>query len=106
MAQSFVDSKLKAGKVTVFEKASCPFCVRAKSILQKYNFKEGCLEIINIAGMDDMSGIQDYLCKLSGERTVPRIFLGKKCIGGCSDLVSLESSGELEKRLREIGALE
>ncbi|XP_068127791.1 glutaredoxin-1 [Hyperolius riggenbachi] len=106
MAQSFVDGKLKACKVTVFEKASCPYCARAKDILSKYKFKKDCLEIINIANMDNMSSIQDYFLQCTGERTVPRIFLEKKCIGGCSDLVRLESSGELEKMLKDIGALE
>ncbi|KAM5193288.1 glutaredoxin-1 [Mantella aurantiaca] len=106
MAKSFVDAKLRAGKVTVFEKPSCPFCVRAKTIIKKYKIRSECLEIINIADMDNMSSIQDYLCELSGERTVPRIFIEKECIGGCSDLVPLDSSGELEKRLIGIGALE
>ncbi|XP_018416029.1 PREDICTED: glutaredoxin-1 [Nanorana parkeri] len=106
MAQSFVDAKLRAGKVTVFEKESCPFCVRAKTIIHKYKFKKDRLEIINIANMENVSSIQDYLCQLSGERTVPRIFIEKECIGGCSDLVPLDSSGELEKRLIGIGALE
>ncbi|CAI9565861.1 unnamed protein product [Staurois parvus] len=106
MAKSFVDSKLRAGKVTVFEKVSCPFCIRAKSIIQKYGIKGDCLEFINIAVMENMSSIQDYLFELSGQRTVPRIFIEKECIGGCSDLVPLDSNGELEKRLKSIGALE
>ncbi|XP_069601480.1 glutaredoxin-1 [Ranitomeya imitator] len=106
MAQNFVQSKLSASKVTMFEKISCPFCVRAKGILQKYKFKEGHLEIVNIATLDIMSGLQDYFLKITGERSVPRIFIGEKCIGGCSDLVPLDGSGELEKMLVSIGALE
>ncbi|CAJ0940620.1 unnamed protein product [Ranitomeya imitator] len=69
MAQNFVQSKLSASKVTMFEKISCPFCVRAKGILQKYKFKEGHLEIVNIATLDIMSGLQDYFLKITGERS-------------------------------------
>ncbi|KAG8598322.1 hypothetical protein GDO81_002564 [Engystomops pustulosus] len=105
MAQNFVQGKLSASKVTMFEKSSCPFCVRAKGILKKYKFKEGNLEIIDITNLDIMSSVQDYLLKITGERTVPRIFIGEKCIGGCSDLVPLDGSGELEKMLASIGAL-
>ncbi|XP_071995945.1 glutaredoxin-1 [Engystomops pustulosus] len=105
MAQNFVQGKLSASKVTMFEKSSCPFCVRAKGILKKYKFKEGNLEIIDITNLDIMSSVQDYLLKITGERTVPRIFIGEKCIGGCSDLVPLDGSGELEKMLVSIGAL-
>ncbi|XP_073397650.1 glutaredoxin-1 [Dendrobates tinctorius] len=106
MAQNFVQSKLSASKVTMFEKISCPFCVRAKGILQKYKFKKGHLEIVNIATLDIMNGLQDYFLQITGERTVPRIFIGENCIGGCSDLVPLDGSGELEKMLVSIGALE
>ncbi|XP_056408378.1 glutaredoxin-1 [Hyla sarda] len=106
MAESFVQSKLSPSKVTMFEKSSCPFCIRAKGILKKYKFKEGHLEIINIANLDIMSSLQDYFLKTTGERTVPRIFIGEKCIGGCSDLTQLDGSGELEKLLISIGALE
>ncbi|XP_069820756.1 glutaredoxin-1 [Dendropsophus ebraccatus] len=106
MAQNFVQSKISPSKVTMFVKSSCPFCVRAKSLLQKYRFKPGHLEIINIADLDIMDCLQDHFLKTTGERTVPRIFIGEKCIGGCSDLVALEGSGELEKMLQSIGALE
>ncbi|XP_072272250.1 glutaredoxin-1 [Pyxicephalus adspersus] len=106
MAQSFVDAKLRPGKVTMFEKASCPYCVQAKAILKKYKFKKDCLEIINIANMSNMSSIQDYLFELTGASTVPRIFIEKESIGGCSDLIPLDSNGELEKRLIAIGVLE
>ncbi|XP_053313684.1 glutaredoxin-1 [Spea bombifrons] len=106
MAQTFVESKLKASKVTMFEKPACPYCVRAKGILQKYKFKEGHLEIVNISNLDIVASVQDYFLQKTGERTVPRIYIGEKCIGGCSDLVPLDSSGELEKMLQSIGALQ
>ncbi|KAG9487994.1 hypothetical protein GDO78_007673 [Eleutherodactylus coqui] len=105
MAQNFVVSKVCASKVTVFLKPSCPYCIRAKDILQKCTFKEGHLQCINIAGLDILDSVQDYFLQTTGERTVPRIFIGEKCIGGCSDLVALEGSGELEKMLISIGAL-
>ncbi|NP_001083654.1 glutaredoxin L homeolog isoform X1 [Xenopus laevis] len=105
MAQNFVQSKVKPSKVTMFEKSSCPFCVRAKGILTKYKFKEGHLEIIDISKLDFMSSLQQYFMQTTGESTVPRIYIGEKCIGGCSDLVPLENSGELEKALESMGAL-
>ncbi|KAG8456364.1 hypothetical protein GDO86_002226 [Hymenochirus boettgeri] len=106
MAENFVLSKVKPSKVTMFQKATCPYCVRAKTILSKYRFKEGHLEIIDINGLDCGSDLQDYFLRSTGERTVPRIYIGEKCIGGCSDLVPLDSSGELEKMLHNIGALQ
>ncbi|MEE6517698.1 hypothetical protein FKM82_028065 [Ascaphus truei] len=105
MAQMFVESKLKACKVTMFEKPSCPFCVKAKDILQKYTFKDGHLEIVSISNHELMESIQDYFLQKTGARTVPRIYIGEKCIGGCSDLTPLDSSGQLKNMLQSIGAL-
>uniref|UniRef100_A0A8C5M506 Glutaredoxin domain-containing protein n=1 Tax=Leptobrachium leishanense TaxID=445787 RepID=A0A8C5M506_9ANUR len=106
MAEQFVESKLKPSKVTMFEKPTCGFCTRAKGILKKYKFKEGHLEIIDITNLDFMGSVQDYFLKKTGERTLPRVFIGEKCIGGCSDLVQLDSNEELERMLQSIGALQ
>ncbi|XP_078533470.1 glutaredoxin-1 [Lissotriton helveticus] len=106
MAQSFVDSKIQAGKVTVFLKPSCPYCVRAEGLLKKYKFKPGYLQIIDISHHELMNKIQDYLMQLTGERTVPRVFIGEKSVGGCSDVTELESSGQLQPMIQAIGALQ
>ncbi|KAM4708292.1 glutaredoxin-1 [Discoglossus pictus] len=106
MAEKFVESKLGASKVTLFEKPSCPYCVTAKEILKKYKFKDGHLEIVNINKEDFVESIQEYFRRKTGARTVPRVFIGEECIGGCSDLEPLHSSGELTTMLQKIGALQ
>ena len=68
-------------------------------------FKEGLLEFVNITATSDTNEIQDYLQQLTGARTVPRVFIGKECIGGCTDLVSMHERGELLTHLEQIGAL-
>lgn len=40
-----------------------------------------------------------------GGRTVPRIFLDGRFIGGADDVAALDASGELERMLREAGLL-
>ncbi|NP_001297932.1 glutaredoxin-1-like [Esox lucius] len=106
MAQEFVAGKIKGGKVVVFLKPSCPYCVTAKNVLSKYGFKSGHLEFIDISGRDDMSEIQDYLNNITGARTVPRVFIGEECVGGGSDVSALDKSGKLEGMLKSIGALQ
>ena len=53
----------------------------------------------------DMADIQDYLLKLTGARTVPRVFIGGKCIGGSPQLRSIKDEGKLIPALKEAGAL-
>uniref|UniRef100_A0A8V0YB63 Glutaredoxin-1 n=1 Tax=Gallus gallus TaxID=9031 RepID=A0A8V0YB63_CHICK len=121
MVDSFVQSKLRDNKVTLFVKGSCPYCKNAIALLKEFNFLPGCLEVVDITGMDD---IQDYFQKTTGQRTepgakwscsqkhhhqtpdppgVPRVFIGTKCIGGFSDLQKMEQ--QLPMMLRQIGAL-
>tara|TARA_B100000700_G_scaffold325630_1_gene434898 strand:+ start:117 stop:335 length:219 start_codon:yes stop_codon:yes gene_type:complete len=36
------------------------------------------------------------LAERTGKNTVPQIFFGNKYIGGCSDLLAMDESGELD----------
>ena len=53
----------------------------------------------------DGDAIQDYLNKLTGGRSVPRVFVGGKFIGGGDDTVAKQQSGELKQILQQAGAL-
>ncbi|XP_028605042.2 glutaredoxin-1 [Podarcis muralis] len=105
MAQQFVNSKLKADKVVVFGKSSCPYCHDAVKLLEGLHLKPGHFEYVDLTTRSDMSAIQDYLLEITGARTVPRVFIGEKCIGGFTDLDNLYRSGELKSILQKIGAL-
>ncbi|XP_063312447.1 glutaredoxin-1-like [Pelobates fuscus] len=106
MAERFVDSKIKPGKVTVFIKRECPYCVRALEILQQYRFKPEGFEVLSVNDQNDTEKIMQCLLEKTGQRTVPRIFFGNNCIGGCSELSILESNGKLDQTLQTLGALQ
>lgn len=101
----FVTAKIKGDKVVVFSKPTCPYCQMAVQTLKQYSFKEGCLDIVDISSLSNMSHIQDYLHQLTGARTVPRVFIGEECVGGGTDVLSLHKTGQLEGKLRAISAL-
>ena len=46
-----------------------------------------------------MSQYQDVLIEISGQRTVPNIFINGKHIGGCSEVIAMHSRGDLSKTL-------
>ncbi|XP_074058459.1 glutaredoxin-1 [Macrotis lagotis] len=106
MAQQFVDCKIKADKVVVFIKPTCPYCQKTVELLKQLPIKQGSLEFVDITAQRDTSEIQDYLQQLTGARTVPRVFIGKDCIGGCSDLIALQQNGQLLQKLQQIGVLQ
>lgn len=106
MAQEFVNCKIQPGKVVVFIKPTCPYCRKTQEILSQLPFKQGLLEFVDITATSNTNEIQDYLQQLTGARTVPRVFIGTVCIGGCSDLIALQQNGELLTLLKKIGALQ
>ncbi|XP_061418308.1 glutaredoxin-1 [Lethenteron reissneri] len=106
MAQQYVTSKVRADKVVVFVKRGCPFCTAAEAALSKYHFRSGALEVHDIGGEQAVAQIQDFFLRTTGERTVPRVYIGEKCIGGGSDTEALERSGLLQGMLQEIGVLQ
>lgn len=57
-------------------------------------------EVIELDGRADADEIQSVLGELTGARTVPRVFIGGKCIGGGSDTQQLDKEGTLEKMLK------
>ncbi|NXY76352.1 GLRX1 protein, partial [Glareola pratincola] len=95
---TYVWSRLRDDKVTVFTKVGCPYCRNALELL-KYVCTPGCLQVFDITGMED---VQDYFQQTTGQRTVPRIFFGKHCIGGLSDLERMRY--KLPAMLQRIGA--
>ena len=99
MAQAFVNSKIQPGKVVVFIKPNCPYCRKTQELLSQLPFKQGLLEFVGITAAGNTSEIQDYLQQLTGARTVPQVFIGQECIGGCTDLVNMHERGEVLTRL-------
>jgi hypothetical protein len=50
--------------------------------------------------------LQDALAKVTGARTVPRVFIGNKFVGGGDDTARLAENGKLRKLLVEVGLLQ
>lgn len=76
--------------VKMYTTAVCPYCIRAKHILKS----KGVAEIEEIR-VDEHAGARDHMMQITGRCTVPQIFIGDKHIGGCDDLVALDSAGGL-----------
>ena len=80
-------------KVKIYTWSTCPFCIRAKQFL---NQKGVAFEELVLDGKDEEL---QQLRSRTGFRTVPQIFIGDKMIGGYTDMVALEQSGQLDELL-------
>ena len=76
--------------VKMYTTAVCPYCVRAKQILKS----RGVAEIEEIR-VDTDPAQRAHMMEITGRRTVPQIFIGQTHVGGCDDLMALDSQGGL-----------
>ncbi len=76
--------------VKMYTTAVCPYCIRAKHLL-----KAKGVEQIEEIRVDENPTAREHMMQITGRRTVPQIFIGDKHVGGCDDLVALDSAGGL-----------
>lgn len=83
-----------AAKVEIYTWSYCPYCIRAKGLLDSkgIQYSEYCIDGDEDA-RDEMSK------RANGKSSLPQIFIDDRHIGGCDDLYALESKGELEPLL-------
>jgi glutaredoxin 3 len=78
-------------KVVVYTMDYCPYCERAKALLQRKGIS---FEEIRLSEEDDASW--DALEKRSGMKTMPQIFADDRLIGGYTDLAALDARDGLQ----------
>jgi glutaredoxin 3 len=76
--------------VKMYTTAVCPYCIRAKQIL-----KAKGVESIDEIRVDMQPQERMKMMEITGRRTVPQIFIGGTHVGGCDDLMALDSRGGL-----------
>jgi glutaredoxin 3 len=81
-------------KVRIYTKRNCPFCVRAKALLDR---KAVPYEEIDAEGKDEL---RTWLAEVTGQKTVPQVFVGDRPLGGFSDVDALDKAGKLDAILR------
>ncbi len=83
-----------AAKVEIYTWSTCPFCIRAKALLDKkgVEYTEYCLD-------GDEPGRREMANRANGRRSVPQIFIDDQHVGGCDDLYALNARGGLDPLL-------
>ena len=84
-------------KVMVFSKTYCPYCTKAKEALSTLGVKFTAYELDE---QSDGAAIQAALLEITGQRTVPNIFVKGQHIGGCDNTLAAIESGKLQAMLK------
>ncbi|MDM9380868.1 glutaredoxin 3 [Chlorogloeopsis sp. ULAP01] len=83
-----------AAKVEIYTWSTCPFCIRAKSLLKKKG-----VEFIEY-GIDGNEAARNKMAqRANGRRSLPQIFINDRHVGGCDDIYALDAQGKLDQLL-------
>ncbi len=83
----------KDAKIRIYTKRLCSYCWRAKLLLRRRGVAYQEIR----AG--DEPELRRWLAEASGQRTLPQLFAGERPLGGYTELVELDRSGELARLL-------
>jgi glutaredoxin 3 len=96
----FVTKEIDSHKVVIFSKTYCPYCSAAKELLLNEVKVEGA-QVYELDTMDNGADIQAALLALTGQRTVPSIFINQQHVGGNDSVQSAYRSGKLQDLLNK-----
>lgn len=88
---------MSAARVRMYSTRVCPYCIRAEQLLAKKGVATDQIEKIRV---DDFPEQRVEMMRITGQRSVPQIFIGDRHVGGFDDLAELEADGELDGLLR------
>lgn len=105
--RSRIDNLVKANSVLMLSFTTCPYCIKAKQVLDAKSAKYTVVEL-----NEDPTGkaIRAELFDLVGRSSVPAIWIGGEFVGGCNDgpmggIVQLQEQGKLDDMLKKVGAI-
>mmetsp|Transcript_30500 Transcript_30500/g.30156 ORF Transcript_30500/g.30156 Transcript_30500/m.30156 type:complete len:95 (+) Transcript_30500:85-369(+) len=84
----------------MFSTTYCPYCKRAKSLLERMRVTPHILELNNHPKGNEY---WQALKEITNQETVPNIFIGGVHIGGYSELLQGVRQGTVQKHFMRIG---
>ena len=87
---------IKSGQVVIFAWETCPFCKKAKEILEPITDPKD-YKVYYVDKQPDGEDLRAEIKRVWNHETVPAVFIGGKLIGGASEVEELQKLGQLEK---------
>mmetsp|Transcript_35149 Transcript_35149/g.83965 ORF Transcript_35149/g.83965 Transcript_35149/m.83965 type:complete len:110 (+) Transcript_35149:144-473(+) len=93
----FLKNTIASSEVVVWSKSYCPYCARTKNLLSERNIDA---KVFELDQMDNGAELQAALLEMSGQRTVPNVFVKGEHLGGSDDTQAAARSGKLDEMLK------
>ena len=98
--KSIVEKQIKDNPVLMYSTTYCGYCVKAMSLFNTYRVKPF---VIYLDKDPDGNEISLALYEITGQDTVPNIFIGGKHIGGYTELLRGFKNKSIQSDLTRIG---
>lgn len=100
-----IETTINQNKIVIYTYSLSPFSTEAVRILKEvgYDFKQVELgaEWFLLGGEESVARVTLSKMVDNGATSLPKIFIGGECIGGCSELAALVESGEFDTLLKQ-----
>jgi len=96
-----VSGKIESNDVVVWAKSWCPYCDKVKALFETMEVTHLAVDLDKF---NEEKALVKVLTEMTGQRTVPNVFIGGAHVGGCDDTMALKDSGNLQRMLKDLGA--
>ncbi|ORX92027.1 glutaredoxin [Basidiobolus meristosporus CBS 931.73] len=97
-AGEFIKNSIGENSVLIFSKSYCPYCARAKELFTNLKVAYKAIELDECESGKE---IQEELRVLTGQRTVPNVFVNGQHIGGYDAVSNAKQTGKLDNYLQQ-----
>ena len=84
---------IPVAKVEIYTTPFCPFCFRAKKLLDQKGVKYDEIDVMM------RPALRDEMTKRAGARSVPQVFVDGEHLGDCEALHAMDDADDLDGRL-------
>ncbi|KAF3855764.1 hypothetical protein F7725_016487 [Dissostichus mawsoni] len=94
--KSQIQLLIDSNQVMVFSKSYCPYCVKVKDLFNELKLEFNTMELDL---QEDGTNYQDMLLEMTGQKSVPNVFINKTHVGGCDKTLQAHKDGSLQQLL-------
>lgn len=96
---AFITKENASHTVVIYSKSYCSYCRQTKETFKAINGLD--VQIYELDKIKDGDKIQSELLKITGQSTVPNVFIKDKHIGGNDNVQILKANGKLHEILQQ-----
>jgi len=100
LLQEQIRKEVESDKIVIYSKSRCPFCARTKHLFET-EFRDMSPVVYELDTIENGVEIQSALKLMTGQRTVPSVWIKGLFVGGNDDTQHLFQSGVLKEMLND-----